>query len=252
MSNSNATCYVNDGVIATSNYFCGLPNQGTCCGDGWECLSNGICGVPGTDTYAQGTCIDPRYKDCLSFCNYAQPGNFTVVKRCDPAGNSWCFQCNLTDPGGPSCCDTNHTTTLEPYPFSVGTPPQSTVDDDPPSTTSIPFVPDLTLIPSSSSSPPGTSLEPTSEISIKTSTQTATTPSGAWASSPSTQSTNQSHGSKTDIYVGTTVAVVVVALAIVAFFIFQKSKVQTASPSSTARRSSVRTGGRNKDGGAQR
>ena len=190
MSNSNATCYVNDGLVAGQNYFCGLPNQGTCCGPGWECLSNGLC-WDGFQAYAQGTCIDPSYKTCLSFCNYGQPGNFTVVTRCEPAGNSWCFTCNL-DPNGSSCCDTNRTTTLEPYPFTVRTPPQSTVHSSSSSTTSRLSVTDLTSIPSSSSYS-STSREPTGETSITTVTQTSATPSGPLASSPSTQLTNQGH-----------------------------------------------------------
>ena len=221
MSNSNATCYFKNGNVAGNNYFCGLPNQKTCCAPGRQCLSNGLCGTPGTRRYALSTCTDPSFKTCLSFCNHTQPENDAIVSRCEPAGNSWCFRCNLQDLDRPSCCDTNPTTSLEPYPFTVVIPPQSTVDGSS-STTSIPSVPELTSIPSSSSYP-GRSLEPTSESSIKKSTQTSATPSGA---SASTQFANQSHNSKMDIYVGITVAVVVVALAILAFFILQNRKLK--------------------------
>lgn len=223
MSNSNATCYVNDGRIAETDYFCGLPNQDTCCGPGWECLSNGLCQTTGTPpAYAQGTCTDPNYKKCLSFCNYAQTGNFTTVSRCEPAGNSWCFRCALQDPNGPSCCDTNLTTSLEPYPFTIGTPLQSTVDSSS-SMTSIPSVTELTVT-LSASSYPVTFLEPTSETFIKTSTPTLATSSGALTSSPSTQPSTQSYNSKINMTVAITVAVIVILLAIVAFFIFQNQK----------------------------
>ena len=222
MSSSNATCYYNDGSVANQNYFCGLPNQNTCCGPDWLCLSNGLCRQSsGMEEYAQGSCTDPSFKKCLSFCNYAQPGNFTSVSRCEPAGNSWCFICALQDPNGVSCCDTNLTTSLEPYPFTIRTPIQPTVDSS--SVVSIPSLTEPTPTPSSSSYP-GASLESTSKAFIKTSTQTSATLSVELPSSPSKPSTNQSHDSKMDINVGTTVAVVVILLAILAFFILQNRK----------------------------
>ena len=223
MSNSSATCYFNDGSVAEGNSFCGLPNQNTCCGSGWECLSNGLCRQSsGTEEYAQGSCIDPSFKKCLSFCDYAQPGNFTVASRCEAAGNSWCFTCALQDTNGRNCCDTNLTTTLKPYPFTIQTLIQSTVNSFS-STTSIPSVTELTSNPSSSSDP-GTSLDLTSEAFIKTTTQTSAAPSEALTSSRSTQSVNQSHNSKINIDIGITVAVVVILLAALAFFIFQNRK----------------------------
>ena len=218
MSSSNATCYYNDGSVVNNNYFCGLPNQDTCCGPGWVCLSNGLCRQSsGTEEYAQGSCTDPSFKKCLSFCNYTQAGNFAIVQRCEPAGNSWCFECASQDPTGIGCCDTNLITSLEPYPFTIGILIQSPVDRSS-STTSIASVTELT------SSNHVTSLEPTSETFIKTSTQNSATPTGALTSSPSTPSTNQSRNSKTDINVGITVAIVVILLAILAFFIIQNRK----------------------------
>ena len=222
MSNSNATCYYTGGDVAGDNYFCGFPNRDSCCGFGWECLSNGLCRKTGTTDYAPSCCTDPSYKKCLSFCNDAQPDKFTTVSRCEPAGNSWCFACNLQNFDGPSCCDTNLTTSLEPYPFTVGTPIQSTVDSSS-STTSIPSVTELTSTPSSSSYLDA-SLELTREAFFKTLTETSTTPSRALTSSPSTQPTNQSHDSKMEINVGITVAAIAILLAILAFFIFQNRK----------------------------
>ena len=224
MSSSNDTCYYNDGKVAEEHYSCGLSNFNTCCGLGWICLSNGLCRQPsGSQEYARGSCTIPSYKNCLSFCNDTQIGNFTVVNQCDPAGNSWCIRCALQHPHGPRCCDTNLTTSLEPYPFTTGTHTQAPVDSSS-STTSIPFVVVDTTSTSLSSSYTDTSLEPTSEISEETSTQTSATSSGALASSPSTQPTNQSHNSTTDMNIGITVAVVVILLAILAFFIFQNRK----------------------------
>ena len=222
MSSSNATCYLNDGSVATGDFFCGFSNRNTCCGLGWSCLSNGLCQQSsGTKEYAQGSCTDPSFKKCLSFCNYAQPGNFTVVNRCEPAGNSWCFECALQNPNGIGCCGTNRTTTLKPYPFTTGTLTQSPVDSSS-SMTSISYITELTPNPSSSSDP-GTSLQSIEAI-IKTTTQTSATPSEALTSSSSTQPTHQSHNSKMNIYIGITVAVVVILLAVLAFFIFQNRK----------------------------
>ena len=56
MSSSNVTCYLNDGSVATENYFCGLPYKDSCCGSGWECLSNGLCQYTGTTEYAPSSC----------------------------------------------------------------------------------------------------------------------------------------------------------------------------------------------------
>ena len=235
MSSSNATCYFNDGSVAKDDYFCGLPHQDTCCGRGWSCLSNGLCTeVFGSEPYAQGSCADPSFDKCLSFCNYSNRGNYTVVDRCEQDGNSWCFTCHLQEPHGPSCCDTNLTTSLEPYPFTVVTATQPRVGMDTSSvrgstlqvsssTTSIPSVTELS--PSLSSlSYPRTFLDPTSETSIIISTQSLATPSGALTSSPSTPSTNHSHDSRVNINVGITIAIFVILLAIVAFFIFQNRK----------------------------
>ena len=213
MSSSNATCYFGDGSVATDNYFCGF---------GWECLSNGLCRYSGTTEYSPSACTDPSHKKCLSFCNDSLPGKYTVVKPCEPAGNSWCYVCNLQKSDDPVCCDTNLTTSLEPYPFTVGTPFQSMVDSSSP-TTSVHSVREFTSTPPSSSYP-GPSLDSTSESSVETSTQTSTTPSEALTSSPSAQPKNQGHSSKMDINVGIIVAVVVILLAILVFFIFQNRK----------------------------
>ena len=218
MNSSKATCYYNDGSVAKNDYFCGFPNQDTCCGFGWECLSNGLCRYSGTSKYAIGSCADFSLQNCPSFCNDATPLR-SIVRRCEPAGNSWCFECHLQKlTRGLGCCNTTLTTSLAPYPFTIRTPNQSTGDSS--STTSIPSVTELTSTPSSSSYL-GASLESIREASIETSTQSSNTPSGALPSSPLTQPANQSYNSKMDINVGITVAVVAILLAVLAFFIFQ-------------------------------
>ena len=222
MSSGNATCYYNNRSVAEPDHFCSFSNQDTCCPFGWECLSNGLCQTSDESEYAQGSCTDPGFKKCLSFCNYAQPGEWTVARRCEPASNSWCFTCALWDYDGPNCCDTNLTTALEPYPFTIGSLMQLPVDITS-STASISPVRELTSAPSSSSYP-STFLKSTSEASIETSTQISTTTSGALKSSPSTKPTNQSHSSKTDIEIGISVAVVMILLAVLAFFVFQNRR----------------------------
>jgi hypothetical protein len=55
------------------------------------------------------------HKSCLE----AQFDGFTEVSRCDPEDNSWCCAGSPGQGlGGPDCCTTNLTTSLEPYPFS--------------------------------------------------------------------------------------------------------------------------------------
>ena len=204
MSSSNSTCYYKDGKVAKNDHFCGLPNYNTCCGFRWKCLSSGLCGHSAeSQEYAEGSCTNPNFEKCLS-------------------ANTWCFICALKDPNGPGCCDTNLTTSIEPYPFTTGSPLRSRVNIFT-FTTSISSVTEL--IPTlSSSSYRDTSLELTSETSSSTSTQTSATPSGTLTSSPSTPSTSLSHNSKPNMNVGIIVAVVAVPLAVLAFFVFQNRK----------------------------
>ena len=224
MSGSNSTCYKEDGSVSTGNYLCGFANQNTCCGYGWDCLSNGLCRQHGTTSYAQSTCTDPNYKNCLSFCNESQFDGFTEVSRCESTGNSWCCAGAAGQGlGGTNCCDTNLTTSLEPYPFSAIDPPtQSTVDSFPLTASTPSFTESIST--SSSFSQSSISSLPISETSVASSTRTSTAPSQTLTSSLSPQPTIQSHNSKTGIEIGIPVAIVVVLLAVLAFFIFQNRK----------------------------
>ena len=235
MSSSNTTCYNEDGTIASGDYLCDFPNLSTCCGSGWDCLSNGLCRQHGTTSYAQGTCTDPSYGHCLSFCDQSQFDGFTEVSRCEADGNSWCCAGAAGQGlGGTNCCDTSLTTSLEPYPFStVDSSAQSTTASSDgssalPSTTLTASIPGSSITSALSASSSvlslGTSVQSTSRTAFATSTQVSATQTKTSTSSSSPQLDAQRSNSKTGIEVGIPVAVVVVLLAILAFFIFQNRK----------------------------
>ena len=221
---TNITCYDTQGTAAPGNHPCGFPNQLTCCGFDWDCLDNGLCRQHGTTSYSQGTCTDPSYGDCLSFCNQRQFDGFTEVSHshCEPNGNNWCCAgATGQGLGGPDCCDTNRTTSLEPYPFTaIENSGQSVVARSSVS-------PDVTLSPASISSTTITS-SPSRSSSLSTSlpsssqiflisTQALATTSQTSVSSPSPQSNQPS---RTVIEIAIPVAIVIILLAVLAFFIF--------------------------------
>ena len=251
MSNNNNTCYKSDGT-ESPDIPCGFPNLSTCCGDGWDCLSNGLCRQHGTTAYSQSTCTNPSYERCLGFCNQSQFDGFTEVSRCEPNGNSWCCAGAAgQELGGPKCCDTNDTTFLEPYPFSaIGTPsdspliPTSTsssitltnqaINSKGQSVVSPASIPSSLASTRSSSSSATSILGLSSSVSIRTSiqstsqtaaiTQISSTASQTSANSPSPQSTNQGHSSQLGIEVGIPVAIVITLLAVLALFMVQNRK----------------------------
>ena len=231
MSNNSNTCYKADGTQA-SDIPCGFPNLSTCCGDGWDCLSNGLCRQHGTIAYSQSTCTNPSYKNCLSFCNQSQFDGYTEVSRCESNGNSWCCAGAVGQDlnGGPNCCETNGTTSLEPYPFSaIGSPGQSAVTPTSISSSLTSTVPDLlSSTPTSVSSriaSTSTSLQSKSQTAAVPSTQISSTPSSQTSTdSHSPQPTNQADSSKSDIEIGIPVAIVVIILAVIAIFTFQDRK----------------------------
>ena len=251
MSNNNNTCYKSDGT-ESSDIPCGFPNLSTCCGDGWDCLSNGLCRQHGTTAYSQSTCTNPSYQNCLAFCNQSQFDGFTEVSRCEPNGNSWCCAGAAgQELGGPTCCDTNETTSLEPYPFSaIGSPSDSAVI--PTSTSS-----SITLTNHAINSQGQSGLSPVSisyslastnpislsttstpavspSVSVRTSiqstsqtavvTQISSTASQTSSNSPAPQSTNQAHSSQLGVEVGIPVAIVIILLAVFALFMVQNRK----------------------------
>ena len=226
---NGTSCYKEDGT-ESSDIPCGFSNLSSCCGSGWDCLSNGLCREHGTTAYSQSTCTDPTYQKCLSFCNQSQFDGYTEVSRCESNGNSWCCAgASGQDLGGSNCCDTTLTTALEPYPFSTidsigeSTTVGSSVSSSATPTTSITSGTTFTSA-SSSSSSLGTSVRSISQTTVAASTQTRATTSKTSTSSPAQQPTDLSHNSKTGIEIGIPIAIVVVLLAILAFFVFQNRK----------------------------
>lgn len=67
-----AVCFKADGTTS-GDIPCGKGSPYMCCGDGWDCLTNGLCRQKGTTSYAQASCIDQDFKNCLSFCNKRKP-----------------------------------------------------------------------------------------------------------------------------------------------------------------------------------
>lgn len=140
--NQNATCYKGDGTVSP-DISCGFISSAHCCGEGWDCLTNGLCRNHGTTAYSQGSCTDPSFINCLNFCNGGmcavpalplrehshssdlkdQSDGFTEVSRCDGNSNSWCCAGvagqGLGGAGAVDCCSTNLTTALEPYPLAT-------------------------------------------------------------------------------------------------------------------------------------
>lgn len=228
----NATCYSPDGNELPGNYPCGFSNLSTCCGAGWDCLSNGLCQQHGTTGYSQSTCTNPSYENCLSFCNQSEFDGFTEVSRCKPNGNSWCCAGAAGQGlGGPDCCTTDRTTSLEPYAFS-------TIDNSPQSAVFSTFASSRTTLtkPTSSStkfasipSPSSsfdTSLQSPSPIPPGTSTQVLAIPSQTSSTPSSPRLVDNNHGSRRGIEVGMPVAFVIVLLAVLAFFMFRNRKLR--------------------------
>ena len=254
-NNNNNTCYNSDGT-ESPDIHCGFPNLSTCCGDGWDCLSNGLCRQHGTTAYSQSTCTNPTYENCLAFCNQSQFDGFTEVSRCEANGNSWCCAGAAgQELGGPNCCDTNDTTSLEPYPFSAITTPSDSaviatstssritstkhaINSQGQSAASPASIPSSLVLTSpislvATSTPVlsrsvsiGASIHSTSQTTVVLPTQISATVSQTSSSSPSPQSTNQAHNSKLGIEVGIPVAIVIILLAVLAFFMFQNRKFQ--------------------------
>lgn len=93
---ANATCYNPHGDIILGDTACHSDGYSPCCGQGYACLSNGICKttkytvIDDSNTYGRGSCTDPTFKDagCPLFC----PGdnNFGVIK-CEASGRDRYF-----------------------------------------------------------------------------------------------------------------------------------------------------------------
>lgn len=87
-----AQCYYPNGAINTVDGAC--PNSDLCCPLGWQCLSNGLCQLPGSDPVLERhTCTDETWSssECPNFCTYSEAGNEMILRCRD----------------GSYCCDGN-------------------------------------------------------------------------------------------------------------------------------------------------
>lgn len=100
MSRDTRKCYDREGK-ETSDFPC-MPESvdSFCCGVGWRCMSNGLCG---RDSYqALGSCTKKNWntKQCASFCLYSDfPANQVNSQQCYNLPYEWC--CGTSDD---SCC----------------------------------------------------------------------------------------------------------------------------------------------------
>lgn len=134
------------------------------------------------------------------------------MSRCDQNGNSWCCAGPAGQGlGGVDCCETNLTTSLEPYPLS-------TIERTRKSETFITSLLSTATLTSTSSS-----FSPTSSP-VPTKSQTSVVP----PSSPtSKQPAGQNHDSTRRVKIGVPVAVIIVLfLAGLVFLIFRKNRAQ--------------------------
>lgn len=252
------SCY-NEGGSVSSDIPCNSSSSvSQCCGANWACLSNGLCQEHGTTAYSQGTCTDPTFQGCLSFCNQgmwnsplesapvasrlidivtAQFDSFTEVSRCDSNGNSWCCAGAAGQGlGGTDCCTTNLTTALEPYPLSTidrssqsaSATTSAVTSISKSSTSSLSSITSAsstaTLVPSTSnlSHPPTSS--PSSSVAgseISTTHSTTTEPTSSASPSP-----GPGHSSKLGVEIGVPVAIIGVLLVVLAFFTFKNWKTK--------------------------
>lgn len=246
MSNKSV-CYRVDGSPST-DLPCGFISKSMCCAEGWNCMSIGLCQKLDGTLYAQGTCTDPDYQNCLSFCNHSmlscllhQPSyefqayksypegqfdGFTEVKHCEHNSNNWCC-------GGENrsdCCATNRTTSLEPYPLTV-------IGDT--VATSI----SLAIKPTSGSSYISRTISSSSSIlsfsssipslSSNTAISLESTILGSSVIAPTSSATpepgKQNHNSTTGTKVGVPLAVIIVLLAGFTSYILWKNHKQRQS-----------------------
>lgn len=85
ISQSLAICYYPDGSAASQDTPCNDETaESACCGQGYACLSNGVCKAtgdelqkPGASTYVRGSCTDSNWRSsyCPSFCVNPQYDN---------------------------------------------------------------------------------------------------------------------------------------------------------------------------------
>ncbi|CAG9982936.1 unnamed protein product [Clonostachys byssicola] len=141
-SNSSAACYYPSGKLAPNDTPCrDDTSDSVCCGQGYACLSNGICQAtgaellkPGATEFVRGGCTDKTWRSssCPSFCVDTNVDNLTGgmgIAKCPNTSKDmyWCINKNQ---GSVNC------TAQQNVLFFPGTPTAITTIGVSPSTTS--------------------------------------------------------------------------------------------------------------------
>lgn len=99
---ANGICYIPDGSVAPQDTACRNDNDAAaCCGQGYACLSNGICMSTGDEiqkdgasTFVRGSCTDQSWRSnsCPQFCinpEYDLLAGGEGVGKCPNGNNEW-------------------------------------------------------------------------------------------------------------------------------------------------------------------
>jgi len=127
---AQALCWFPDGTPATKNEPCLSSGNSPCCGQGFACLSNGLCMLTpndtsagsGQSTYVRGSCTDRTWNDphCPTFCvdpsNNDNMSGAEGVSKCDAVGNQDIYYC--IDNSTSSVSDSNCASISNVFSFS--------------------------------------------------------------------------------------------------------------------------------------
>ncbi|KAL1837002.1 hypothetical protein VTJ49DRAFT_4405 [Mycothermus thermophilus] len=113
-----AACYYASGRLAPNDVPCRDDTQhSVCCGQGYACLSNGICMAtgaelqkPGASKYVRGACTDPTWRssNCPLFCieegvDFLDGGN--GIQKCEGRSDDTYYCVNANSATEASCVD---------------------------------------------------------------------------------------------------------------------------------------------------
>ena len=114
-THASSSCYYPSGDLATTDIPCNQSSgDSACCGQGFICLSNGVCQNPSLTSnepglYSRGSCTDKSWNSsqCPKFCvNPSAPFNDVQtsgqeVLKCP--GRDDLFYCNDSNASGANC-----------------------------------------------------------------------------------------------------------------------------------------------------
>ncbi|KAF1808446.1 hypothetical protein P152DRAFT_222598 [Eremomyces bilateralis CBS 781.70] len=210
------SCYLPDGSNATDYqyYPCSGDTHSSCClpSQQDQCLSNGLCNVPGAYTY-RAACTDQTWKDpnCPQFCKEYSKNSYEVLTNC--GGTEYCCMSSDDD----DCC------AKQELKFNIGSP--EIIFDF------------ATIDPFSRSTAPPASFRTASQQGIFPSQSASTASSsirpGTTGADGTPASTSSATSGSSNIAiaagVGVGVGVLVIALAFLGFCLFRRKKKQTAA-----------------------